>query len=472
MKTKGFKKLGKIAVMLGISAGMAALNYNKLGIKDSGMLFIATLALVYSIHLVFKDVEASILFFIVSFPILVTARKGFNIDILIFKLTYESIYVMILFLKSFKSIKGMVIDSYKGSGIDFKFLIYTFIFVIFSLNSSLFSANIQISIGHTFLSVLIGVMFGLSLYFSFKGKNVESIYYALILMCDLSCLYGFMQIFQNRIPFSMIGAKRHLITFGFHNVNIFAGIAILVFPLMLDMFFYGKKKGKDLAFIVFSLGINTLGLFITYTRGAWLALLAALLIVLISKKYRFILYGLFGLMAAGIKPIGGYILRRGTSTSLITNESTIARLQSIFASLVIIKKYPFGAGSGSFADMYKRYVSEGYLMIPEGFRKEIKVATYNMLAAHNLWLHIAVELGVISMVAFLGMVLNRLFLGIKNFKKCRGEVAAIVSYIIYSLITGIEFEHKGVITGTLVLWIIFMLIQFKAGECKKNEKGF
>lgn len=466
------KKLGKTAVLLAISAGMAVINYNKLGIKDTVMLFIATLSLIYSIYLVFKDVEASILFFIVSFPVLLTARKAVNIDIIVFKITYESIYITILFLKSFKSILGIIKDSYKGCGMDFKFIIYTFIFIIFSLNSALFSSNIINSIGHTFISVFIGAMFGLSVYSGFKGKNIEGIYYALILMCDLSCLYGFLQIFQNRISFSMIAAKRHLITFGYHNINIFAGMAILVFPLILDMFLYGKKKSKDLIFIIMSLLLNALGIFITYTRGAWIALLAAILIVMISKRYRFILYGLFGLMAVGIKPIGGYILSRGTQNRLIANESTIARLQSIFASFVIIKKYPFGAGSGSFAEMYKRHVIEGYLMMPKSFRGEIRVAAYNMMAAHNLWLHIAAELGIVSMLAFLGMVLNRFILGIKNFRSCKGEVGAIVSYIIYSLTTGIEFEHKGIITGTLVLWIIFMLIQFKAGECKNNEKIF
>lgn len=469
MKTMGFniKKLGRAAAMLILSAVTAALNYNKLGIKNTAMLFIATLCLIYSIYLVFRDIEASILFFIISFPILVTARKSFNDDILIFKITYESIYITVLFIKSLKGIIKTIKDSYKGFGIDFKFIIYTFIFIIFSLNSAAFSSNAIESLRHTFISVLIGVMFGFSLYSNFKGKSILSLYYALILMCDLSCLYGFLQILQNKIPLSMISAKRHIITFGFHNVNIFAGMAVLVFPLILDMFLYGKKRGKDLLFLAFSLGLNTIGIFITYTRGAWFSILAAFLIVLISKKYRFILYGLFLLIAAGIKPIGGYILRRGTQNSIFANESTIARLQSIFASFVVIKKYPFGSGSGSFAEMYKRYVIEGYLMMPKSLKSKITVAAYNMEAAHNLWLHIAVELGIISMIAFFGMVFNRFILGIKNFKKCKGEVASIASYLIYSLLTGIEFEHKGIITGTLVLWIIFMFIQIKAGESKE-----
>lgn len=464
------KMVVKIAILMVISAVVTAFNFRTLGYKDSAMLFLATMALISAIYLIFNDTEKSIIIFIASFPVLVTARKAFNIDFLFLKITYESIYITILFIASIKKIIKLVKDSYRdGKTFDFSFLIFMGIFAIFALNSVLFSKNAFGALSHTFISVLIPMMFALSLASNFKGKDIKGVYYALILMCDFSCFYGFFQMVSNGLSIRGAGAKRGLITFGYHNVNVFAGIAILVFPLILDMFLYGKKKGKEGLFIILSLAINALGLFVSYTRGAWIALLVSVFVVLISRRYRYFIYGLGGLMLVGIRPIARYILRRGTSTTLLTNESTIARIQSMFASFIIIFKYPFGAGSGSYPEMYKNHVTEGYLMIPEWFRMKIKVAKYNMEAAHNLWLQIGSELGIVSMFSFLGIVLNRFVTAIKNFKICRGETAAIVAFTIYSLLTGIEFEHKGIITGTLVLWIIFMLIELKTKGCSSNE---
>ncbi len=473
MKTTALNKqtIYNVITVFLLGVIMAVLNYKKLGLKDSGMLFLATAVLVYSIILMFKDRKKSILLFIVSLPVLVTARKAVNFDFLIFKLTYESIYAIIIFAHSFRDILDMIERVYRTREKEsFNFLIYIGVFLIFALNSTIFSGHFPSSFGHTLLAVIVPVIIALTVLASFEYEDLKKIHYGLMIMVNFSCLYGFFQIFSHRLSFGEIPRNRHLITFGYHNVNIFAGIAVLILPFILEYLLYGKKSIKEKLFLLASLFLNLGGLFITFTRGAWITALFAVFIVLLSKKYiGVIIVGGIGFIA-GLKPIMSYILSRGTSTTLLQNESTIARIQAIYTSLIIMFKYPFGAGSGTFAEMYKKFVVEGYKNMPLSFRSQIRVAGYNMEAAHNLWLQIGTELGIVCIIAFMAIILNRVIITLKNFKHNRAELAAILTYLIFSLVTGIEFEHKGVITQTIIIWIIFALVELKYRGSRLNEK--
>jgi O-antigen ligase len=201
-----------------------------------------------------------------------------------------------------------------------------------------------------------------------------------------------------------------------------------------------------------------------------LAFIVSVPVIFISRRYKYLLIGggLLGIGAAN--PVISYIVRRGTSTSLYSNESTIARLQSIFTSTEIFKSLPFGVGAGNFAEFYKLFSIKGYLAMPEEFRTKILVASYNLEAAHNLWLQIAVELGIICAVVFMAIVINRLLAAIKSFRYNRPAVGAILAYLVFSVLTGVEFEHKGVITITLVIWLIFGIIEINNREGCHNER--
>lgn len=456
-----------LIVLIVFSSVISLLNYKRLGIKDSAMLFIATASITAAIYFAFKDRKKSLLLFIVSLPILVTARKAFYFDFLIFKITYETIYVTIIFTVCLKDIikwcKAVYMNKDKRT---LNYLIYICIFLIFALNSSIYSLNIMRSIGYTFISVIVPIMFMQSIVINFKKDDLKWIYYALFVQISFSSLYGFFQIFAFGESFS----DRSVLSFGYHNVNIYAGLVILIIPFMMDMFFYGKIKILERLFIGMAMVLNIAALYITFTRGALLAFLVSVPVIFLSRRYKYVLLGggVLGIFAA--RPAFSYIVHRGTSTSMFANESTIARLQSIFTSVKIFEKLPFGVGSGNFAEFYKDFSIRGYLAMPENFRTNILVASYNLEAAHNLWLQIAVELGIISAVVFLAIIINRLIAGIKNFKNNRPAVGAILAYLVFSVLTGVEFEHKGVITITLVIWLIFGIIQINNREVSCNEK--
>lgn len=456
-----------LIILIAFSTVISLLNYRRLGIKDSAMLFLATAAITVAIYFAFKDRKRSLLIFIISLPILVTARKAFYFDFLILKITYETIYITFIFVACYKDIINWLKELYLSrDGRNFNFLLYICIFVIFALNSSIFSLDIMRSIRYTFISVFIPIMFMLCVIVNFKREDLKWIYYALFVQISFSSLYGFYQIFSAGNSLS----NRSALSFGYHNVNIYAGLVILIIPYMMEMFFYGKMKITKRILIGITMMFNIAALYITQTRGALLAFLVSVPVIFLSRKYKYVFLGGGVLGIFAMRPALNFIVHRGTTTSIFSNESTIARLQSIFTSMKILEKQPFGVGAGNFAEFYKAFSIHGYLAMPEKFRTSILVASYNLEAAHNLWLQIAVELGVICAIFFMAIILNRLIAGIKNFKENRAAIGAILAYLVFSILTGVEFEHKGVITITLVIWLIFGMLLINNREVCCNEK--
>ncbi|MGH4140121.1 O-antigen ligase family protein [Clostridium sp.] len=446
--------------------------FKKIGIKDSGMVSLATAMLIFDLYYASIDMKKSLLLFIVSFPIFVTARKVVYFDVLFIKVTYESIYIAIMFILNIKKIGKLIKRKiYNKESHSSKFIFLIIIFVLLATNSNIFSEHILTSLSSTYISIFVPVMFMFIILANFKSEDVKKIYFALIVSIDFSCFYGFSQVITNRMSLGDVMRNRNLITFGYHNVNIGAGIILLIVPIVLELVLYRKLSKEEKIFVYGSLFINMIALFITFTRGAWLCFIIVTFIMLISKKYKKIFY-FFGIaFLISSKWLITFILQRGqVSVDILKNESIMARLQAIIASCIIVIKYPFGAGGATFAELYKKFAMNAYLVFPESFRINAPVANYAMENAHNLWFQIAVEFGLITSILFLIIIINRLKVIFKNYSENRGVFATIIIYMIYSVLTGNEFDHKGVITGTLIMWLIFAIVEINNKEDCLNEK--
>lgn len=441
-----------------------------IGIGTSLMLFAALFLLLLDIILMKKDKKLSILMFILFLPIYTTVRRVVYFDILFFRVTFETIYVLVLFIFSFKDIKIKIVSYYKNDKRNFNFIVLVLTFLIFCINSSFFSPDLMKGLSEVYIGVATPIMFLLSFIAYFNKEDKERVFYALILALSFSCVYGYLQLFSRGISLSAIKSNRIYLTYGFHNVNIFAGIILTVFPLLLELVLYKKNSFKKQVFLCLMLLNYILAILLTFSRGAWICLIITIFIALLSKKYIKILYVGLIPFVVGFKPIFSYIMHRGTTTSFLQNESAVARLQSIFTDLVIIGKYPFGIGGGNFSVAYKKFSFQGYLAMPENIRFNATVAHYPLEHAHNILLQIAVEFGIISLIIFIAIILNRLIVCFKNYSYNRAMINSVVIYVIFSTLTGNEFNHKGVITGTLVIFIIFGLISIlnEESESLKN----
>ncbi len=461
-----YYKLGLISLALSIVLALPIMiQYGK---KDAIMFVGSAFFLVLEILLLFKDKRLSILLFILSFPILVIARKFCYFNLFIFKITFETIYISIAFIVSFKEIKNIILRLLQNKkGLNLKFIIYTIIFLILAVNSSIFSHNVLNSAANVYISIIIPIAFILVVLANLSKSDKYYVYYALIAGLDFSCLYGIAQ--MRGVSFSQVKYHRLYLTFGYHNVNIFSAVLILILPLLFEMILYKKTTIKEKIFLFISFGLFSLATYMTYSRGAWLCYLISIGIIFISKKYKYV--ALLELLAIPIafKPVMSKILTRGyATTSFFMSQSNMARIQSYFTSFVMMVAHPFGIGGGSYGDMYLKYAEKGYLNMPDLMRANLQVADYALEHAHNLFLQIGVEYGIIVMILFIAIIVNRLSAVLKDYEHNRGIFAAIIAFIIISVLTGGEFDHKGVITPTLILWLLFGMTILNSNGNEQN----
>lgn len=196
----------------------------------------------------------------------------------------------------------------------------------------------------------------------------------------------------------------HLIsTFYWHNS--FAGFLIMILPISAVVFFSKSKKPHSY-YYGFSFIISALALALTYSRGAWLGMTAAIFITALAfRKSRpdfknagkKILISFLSVMALfmiieysqmeKIKRFGG-ISDAPAETRL--ENSVTARLNYFSSAVKIFKKFPvLGAGFGAFPLFHSEYQNDIRFFATD---------------PHNFYLKILSETGVIGFAAFLLLI--------------------------------------------------------------------
>lgn len=461
MKNK--KNILTLCLLAIITIVVGLFSVKELGIKDGGTFTLSVILLIIILILSRKDFKKAVYLFIVSMPILVTARKGLYLDLFIIKLNFESIIILLLFFSKYKEIYINLKNKYKENK---NILRLVFLFIFLALISTIFSKDILESLRLTVTSVVVPILLGIIILTMFNKKDIKALVYSLGLSINLSCLYGILQIAGIGFSLSAVKSARNLLTFGYHNGNIFVNIALMAFPLLLNELLHKKTSLREKIFLILSLGLQSISIFLTFSRGAWLAIAISVILVLFSKKYKYLFIGLtiFGLVASPF--ILPKILGRGdSSTHFLQNTSNTARLLSIVTSKDIMLDNVFGVGYGNFNEHYRETVTDSYLNLSLNFRKHMITPLYTMEHAHNFFLNIGVELGILSMITILLIFINRIKAIIKNYSLNRGIFISIAIFIFIGLTTGIELNHKGVLTNTYIMWILFSMITLN------NEKN-
>ncbi|GAA0083816.1 hypothetical protein UT300007_02550 [Clostridium sp. CTA-7] len=431
----------------------------KVGVKD-GATF--TLSLIITIYIILngkKNVKQSIYIFITSMPVLVTARKLLYIDFFLMKLNFESIIIIYLFVINYKTItlkiKNIFEDGKKAKTYSYLLII----FIVASYISCIFSDEFFYSFELVTTSVFLPILLGIIVVTIFNKNDLKPLLYSLILSINLSCLYGGMQMIEIGSSISGIKSAREQLTFGYHNLNIFVNVALLVFPLLLNELLYNKSTIKEKLFLIGSILLQSAAIFLTFSRGAWLALGIVTILILFSKRYKYV-FLVITLLGMLISPVMiPKIMGRGDSSShFLENTSNTARLLSIVTSKEVMKDNILGVGYGNFNKYYRNNVEKAYLTIDYDVRKHMVAPLYTMEHAHNFFLNIGVELGIVSLIAIIGIFIQRLKACIKNYNLNRGIFVSLIIFIFIGLTTGIELNHKGVITNTYILWILFSMI--------------
>jgi len=216
----------------------------------------------------------------------------------------------------------------------------------------------------------------------------------LVVLSGISQYMWGVEFLRGRETFIMIGKFKggiEAITSCFHHPNALA--AYLIIPFMICVVFLTSsmlvQKKKYYAFCAILTCMLAYCLFYTYSRGAWLSIVAALLMVALVLRKRMIIYGM-------VLFVGSIILLpslRNIVLSIFLPQGDSARFEYWQAAFSMIKEHPFlGQGVGTFMANFKEYEP-----------------TVNISYAHNCYLQMWAESGLLTLGVFLCFVASILY---------------------------------------------------------------
>ncbi|MDR2420958.1 MAG: O-antigen ligase family protein, partial [Oscillospiraceae bacterium] len=177
------------------------------------------------------------------------------------------------------------------------------------------------------------------------------------------------------------------------NPNVLAEYLLLAIPFAAASALAEKRAIAKLLFSC-ALGAMLLCMALTFARGGWLGLILAVAVFLVLLDRRFILLGLFGLIALYFL-LPDVIISRFQSIGDFKDGSTSYRLSIWLGTLSMLRDFWFvGIGPGTAA-----------------FNKLYPIYGYNAAAAqhsHNLFLQLVCDSGVAALVVFVIVIFSHL----------------------------------------------------------------
>jgi len=191
-------------------------------------------------------------------------------------------------------------------------------------------------------------------------------------------------------------------TASFPNPNVFGVYMSALTPIAigLTLFYF---KGKKRILMLFISALATTGLSLTLSRGAGLALYLSTLFLCIAKKKKILTLILIAIVIISpfVMPKNIKQWAKGVNYNplvLMCNQDRI----SIYRNTInMIKHHPFtGVGVNTFSKNYGKYKTES---------AEKYAHTPDTIYAHNIYLQMAGEIGLLGLLAFLWF-LTRIFI--------------------------------------------------------------
>jgi putative inorganic carbon (HCO3(-)) transporter len=242
------------------------------------------------------------------------------------------------------------------------------------------------------------------------------------------------------------------------NPNVMAGSLVILLPIALGWLLFGwRQVSRRQRIMVGGVALIVLGvLFLTQSRGAWLALGIAV-IVLIALRWRWGWLAALGLSLAGI--ISAYLIGFSRILDFFIRSSSLGgldgRLEIWTRAVFLIQDFPFtGVGMGTFGRAADTLYP--FFMYAPG----------TIDHAHNLFLQVGVDLGIPGLIAWcvvLALVclaswqlyrLGRLRMNALAAGLGAGLICSQVALIIHGLTDAVTW---GMVKPAPLVWVVWAL---------------
>lgn len=279
--------------------------------------------------------------------------------------------------------------------------LYALVFGLCVVFGFVFSESVSQSL--RFFLFYVTAFLGLVLTRSVLRTRRDLVMFVLVLLgaVAISALYGLYQSFVGvEVKLSQVdlalnaGMPGRIFSF-FENPNNYAEVLVLTLPFFAALFFMATSRWQKYAVVMFAVP-PLLCLVLTYSRTSWMAFAAAL-VVFFYFTYRWVVPLLFvgGLAAFPLLP---YSIRQRILSIFAGTDSSILYRATIREQYQPMVHEYWKTGMGLGADVVKNTVIEYYENRPELGILYWQVAPH----AHNQFLQIWSELGIIGAASFCG----------------------------------------------------------------------
>lgn len=255
----------------------------------------------------------------------------------------------------------------------------------------------------------------------------------------------------------------------FKDHTIYGAIVALIVPLVFGLYFYKKHSPLVQAIIIGFITITLLGLYFSYTRAAWLSVIAALGVwALIQFKIKFRLIAGIALILGGILFFSWDAIqiemgrnkfehtteefgeRLQSATNVTTDASNLERINRWSCAISMYKERPFfGFGPGTYAFEYARFQEPKNLTI-------ISTNFGNMGNAHSEYLGPLAEMGTIGIITMLLIVAAIFYKGITLYNRWPKEdretrvllmsmILALSTYFVHAILNNFLDTDKAAV---------------------------
>ena len=248
----------------------------------------------------------------------------------------------------------------------------------------------------------------------------------------------------------------------FDNPNAFAQVLIVLLPIVLGLMLCAKRPVfKVITAGIFVLGVGALGM--TYSRASWIGIACAMAVAVFLWKPKLIPLFVAGCLLA-VPLLPNSILNRILTITNTSDTSTSGRIPLYQAALATIRKSPVtGAGLGTAA--VQQFIKDNNLYH----------AKAPFVHAHDIYLQVWIEMGLLGVVSFLGAMLLNIKNAARTVRHCGDSAACTLTCAAASSLCGImvcgladyPWNYPRIMS---IFWFVFALCTAGTKLCRQCEQ--